>query len=1263
MSISWNPSTGSRGNYERHGTGRRNVLKALSVLWSIARYEILLIVRSWPFRIFSVLALSVATLVTVAVALPRDVTFFFNRAMSGAFPLLAIKLFNVFLGLISVFLATEFLKRDRKQDTSQVYYIHSFSNATYVLGKFLGIFTLIFLLNVLVLVVTGIIHIFFSRTPFAWQPYLLYVLFVSLPTVMFMVGLSIFLGSLIRNQAVVYLIALVYTFFVLVVVGQSAFFAFDSFAYYAPVMFSDFIGLGNLADLLLLRGAYFVLGLALILGSTLLMKRLRQSSWLHRAATVLSIGLVIVAAVLFTVYVREKTAAQAFRAGLKAQSIEPASRPAMTLTACDIRLKPNGRTISAEADLILTNRTESPIETILLTLNPGLKVGRLQGPAGPLAFEQKNHIITIHPGASIGPGNEIKLSLSYAGEIDERYCYLDIGDARYWSPLRFWLIAVPKRYAVVTDSFIHLSPESGWYPRPGLPPALLFPKTVKQDFTKYSLAVTLPAGLTAVSQGASSESDAGRYKIFKFQPENPLPQVSLTVGRYERKSVTVDGTDYSLYTLAGHDRTTPLLSEIKGDLPAIIKQVKNEYEVLLGLSYPYKRFTLVELPIQITSYNRLWNTAQEQVQPEIVYLPEMGALCTGADFHSAQRMVLGPAAGRAGGTGAASGATSNRGGQAGRAGAAGGSRGQAASITPKDLQRALLSRFIRSNLTEQTMAMNIQFRAGLLGIQFETNSEPRYGIFPQFVTYATHFAAPEWPLFDYVMDAYLRGRVSVTAGPGLRLAQTSSVQEEISKIMADHSLAELLGDSSRERWPLSSILEAKSKQFLALIQSKLGQKDFDAKLTEWLKGLRFQAVPKAAAAEFFKGLGELDLDRLFASWSSEKGIPGFVFDNLESYRVVEKEKQRAQLKFQVTNPTDTDGVIKIEYITRGAAGGRMGGGGGAVGGMIIGGVGGGAGGGIMVVGGGGAAAERRYFVVPARTAKEIGLVLDQPAVTTTIDTYISRNLPASFLLPFLTTPAQPGAVAFDGEIDHPLDQAQAGAAAEYIVDDEDPGFSVPAGDRENWLRRFIRKTFPTSGAEESDYAQFRDILNPPGQWTPVIMQNFYGRFVRSSYLKRAGNGQSRVGWTADIRETGDYDISFYYSNIFGGVAVGGMRGGEMMGGARGAGMGGARGGFGGGPGMGQRGQTGGPPQMGQRGGQQPGGGRGPAFLQPGKKHFIIHSEDGVEDVVIDLKDAQPGWNVIGTFRLAAGPNKIEMTDRNDTVYVLADAVKWAKHKL
>jgi ABC-type transport system involved in multi-copper enzyme maturation permease subunit len=1159
-------------------------------LSSIARYEMVLIFRSWAFRIFSGLALAAVTLITISVALPRYSTFFFNRALSGAFPLLAIKLFNLFLGLIAVFLATEFLKRDRRQDTSQVYFTHSFSNGTYVLGKFLGIFFTIVSLSVLVLLITGIIHIFFSQTIFAWQPYLLYFFLIGIPTIVFLMGLSIFLGFLIRSQAVVYLLVLVYAFFVLAVVGSRFFFAFDSFALYEPVMYSGFIGLGNARDLLLLRGAYFVLGLGLVFGSTLLMRRLRQSSWLNRAAGVLSLALAILSIFLFTAYYRGKTSDQVFRTKLRAQSRGAAEQPALTLAACDLRLKLQGHGLSAEADLTLANDTDSPIETILLSLNPGLKVINVQGPAGLVPFGQENYLVSVRPSERVDPGRDIRLSISYAGDIDERYCYLDVGKDRYQAPLKLWLISVPKRYAVVSPRYVHLSPECGWYPRPGIPPALLFPKTIKQDLSRYTLSVSVPEGLTAVSQGELSVNDNGSEKLFLFRPEGLLPQISLTVGRYEKKSIIVDKTEYSLFLMPGHDRFTSFFADLKDDLAAFIRQTRNEYEVLLGLDYPYKRLSLVETPIQISSYSRLWNTAQEQVQPELVFLPEMAALCQGADFRAANRQF-----------------------QRFRA-------GPGMNISPKDLERQLLNRFVRSNLTETAFALPGLLRPGLLGIRFESNSESRYGIFPNFLTYTTHFAISDWPLFGYVLEAYLRGRVSSSLASGLRGMLGISGQDEVFKTLMNHALAELLTESEQEGRQLTPILEAKGKQLMAVIQAELGTGDFADRLTKWLQSHRFRAVNKKEAAEFFRSLGGIDLDQTFAAWYGEKGVPGFLFENLQSYRVVEGERQKTQILFQVANSTGTDGVISVSSITRGRMGGRM-------------------------QGGSAQPAEGRYYLVPARTVKEIGIILDQPAVMTFVDTYISQNQPSSFSLPFLNPQPRPGLVPFEGEKAHPYVPVDSGFEGEYIVDNEDPGFNLPRGERENWLRRLVQKAFASPGEEEEgETIPLRNFINPPVRWTPVIMQNFYGRFVRSAYLKKSGDGTNRVAWSADLRDGGDYDIYFYYDGI-----GGGMRGG--FGGQRGGDAGGVRGGTG-----------------------QPAGGRMQPFLQapgaaqqgrrlqPGKKYFVVHHEDGEEDVVVDLKEARPGWNMIGTFRLAAGPSTIELTDKNEEVFVLADAVRWARHK-
>jgi len=63
---------------------------------------------------------------------------------------------------------------------------------------------------------------------------------------------------------------------------------------------------------------------------------------------------------------------------------------------------------------------------------------------------------------------------------------------------------------------------------------------------------------------------------------------------------------------------------------------------------------------------------------------------------------------------------------------------------------------------------------------------------------------------------------------------------------------------------------------------------------------------------------------------------------------------------------------------------------------------------------------------------------------------------------------------------------------------------------------------------------------------------------------------------------------------------------------------------------------------------------------PGKRIFKIPHQYGTDEVQIDLLSTEQGWNFIGSFQLDAGPNKVEQTDKNDTLYVMADAIKWVK---
>lgn len=668
----------------------------------IAFYEARLLFRSWGFRIFSGLGLIFLALISIVFASPSLSTPYFLSSLSGSLPLNSLKLFNVFQGIIVAFMATEFFKRDRRHDSAQVVFARSFSNVEYFLGKAGGVFFVFVLLNFAVLAVTSVIHFFFSNTPFALQPYLLYTVLICLPSLIFMIGLSFFLSSLLQSQVVVFILLLAYSFLALVFLGTPIFGLFDSYAFYLPLMYSDFIGLGDIHSTLLIRLSYLFLGLGLIFVSPLMFKRLRQSALSNILTGSLSIACLVLALILGLNYTNGKYADRNFRQQIRDSSQEFLETKTATVRSYDIQFEHTGETISATARLEMANESPSPLDSILLTLNPGLRVESITQVGGALTYRQDDHLLHVTPTKPINSEETITLSISYSGKIDERYCFLDIKNKRFESRYRLWIYDIPKHYALVTSDFVHLTPESGWYPISGLPPGATYPAAAAPSFSKYALSVKTPKGQTAISQGKPQIESQDKYDRYTFKPEVLLPKISLTIGTYQHQEIDVDNVTYSLFARSGHDYFTPLLSEIGEQLPELIKQSKDAYEVMLGLDYPYTRLSLVEVPIHIYSYQRLWTVAHETVQPQLAFLPEMGTICSMAEFRTppqqaqqqAQRM------------------------------------GNRPDASPAQIQRGLLNRFIRNNLMAPQAGARNMMRRNSLGLRFQADIEPQFELFP-----------------------------------------------------------------------------------------------------------------------------------------------------------------------------------------------------------------------------------------------------------------------------------------------------------------------------------------------------------------------------------------------------------------------------------------------------------------------------------------------------------------------------------------------------
>jgi len=187
---------------------------------SVSVYERKILMRSWFFRILSILSFVLLFLMNIIMfTSPRSASWA-NRAVAANLPYINVILINVVQAIITIFLASDFLKRDKKLDTTETIYTRPITNGEYVTGKALGIFSIYLGMVFIVLFITFIFNSVNDDTPVVWQAYLLYPLLISIPTIVFILGLSFMAMILIKNQPLTFIILLGY-------IGLSLFFLKD----------------------------------------------------------------------------------------------------------------------------------------------------------------------------------------------------------------------------------------------------------------------------------------------------------------------------------------------------------------------------------------------------------------------------------------------------------------------------------------------------------------------------------------------------------------------------------------------------------------------------------------------------------------------------------------------------------------------------------------------------------------------------------------------------------------------------------------------------------------------------------------------------------------------------------------------------------------------------------------------------------------------------------------------------------------------------
>ena len=538
-------------------------------IWSIAKYEIKTLTRSWFFRIFGILALVVLFFFNLVVQTDVGGSGDWDLTILPAgIPYRNLLILNMAQAIIAAFLASDFLRRDKKLDSTEVIYMRSMSNVDYVLGKTLGNLIVFIGLNLVVLLMVAIFNLISKTTGIDAMAYLQYLLYLSIPTLVFIMGLSFLLMSVIRNQGITFILLLGYIALTVFYLKGKVFYLFDYMAYNVPMMKSDMAGFGNIQEVLIHRGLYFFLGLGFIFWTIVLLKRLPQSKPASSLSLILAILFVGVGVFLGYRHTSTYHSDQKLRSLMIELNNEMAGQPMASVTRHHIRFEHSGHTFRAESKMNLVNMGGQNMDRIILKLNPGLVVEEITTTDGSLEFERERHIITIRE--PLLQGDSLECTISYRGHIDESACYLDMDEELRLELSEYY----QNRQAFVQPGYVLLTPETQWYPTSGVGYSNANPRWIHADFTRFSLEVKAPSHLTAISQGVREETPDGA----RFQMDHPMPSLTLILGSYDHLGMEADSIEYHLMVHPRHDYFMELFPDLKDTIPAIIEARMQDFE-------------------------------------------------------------------------------------------------------------------------------------------------------------------------------------------------------------------------------------------------------------------------------------------------------------------------------------------------------------------------------------------------------------------------------------------------------------------------------------------------------------------------------------------------------------------------------------------------------------------------------------------------------------------------------------------------------------
>jgi hypothetical protein len=974
-----------------------------------------------------------------------------------------------------VFLGFDVRARDVRESIVEVLDSRPVTNLELLTGRFVALFLSGWIpIVLLVLIIQGLgllLPLLGSPIGRPVEPVslLAFATFMAVPAVALSVGLVFFITLLVRNRLIAALVA----------IGAIIGIYWVMFTVEAPyVPYVDVIGISQMAwptDIVpgmsyaggwVQRVGMFVLGIGLLGAASVIHPRLDGRA--RRKPAAISVALLVIgAAALGTVSqwrLGEVAQIDAWRMAHETR----AGEPVVDVVALEgsVAIEP-GRRLDADLDLTVAAPQGQTLRNVLLTLNPGFEIAGVSTADGrELEATHADGLLDIALDRPLPPGEQRRLKVRYGGSPHSLFGYLDSAipiESLDMNEAQIGLLGYER--GIFDRRYVVLTPGIRWLPASGVDVGRDDPRTRLPDYVQVALEVEVPEGWLAAGPGRRETlGGAGEGERFRFAPAVAIPEVAVVAGNLESYATVVQGITFEVLVHPDHNANFSVLSAARGEIEQWISD-RLDLARDAGLEYPYDAFTLVEVPTRLRSFEGGWRMDTALAPPSMMLLRESSFPTTRFDFDVFDSFGNERDYDQEGGKPRIE-------------------RDRVIAFFWNDVSGGnVFTAAARAFFAHRTQA----YGENAIALDFALEEMTTLLISGQRSYFSAHLFRNINQAAESIANA-LAGQGAVNSmSEGVIAAQTRRI--DVWETALTSSLAEI--DPSEDPQRAIDILTLKGGRMAEALYDTLGAPAVGRLLGQVLAGhagSTYSLDDVIAASENVVP----DLGPLVTDWFEGSGLPGFIAESAEIYRLPDggNGNARYQTLLRIRNDEPVVGFARV----------------------------------LWTMERGGTRARSDPFRIPANAAVEFGVVLSEPPATVYVEPYVSQNR-ETFLAGLLDV----GTIPTRNE--EPFEGVRASESPRVvddriIVDDLDAGFTVDEGEQRNDSLRLAGRGVAAADTLDAGLPVAGG-FGVPKRWTRATAENSFGHYRHTVAYIGAGEGEKTGALTTTLPSAGQWELEMH----------------------------------------------------------------------------------------------------------------------------------------